>query len=68
MKPAETVATRTLLAMGEPGHEIARYTALLEIDLVVLGWRGSLEGSRAATMKRVIREAGAPILILRAAV
>jgi nucleotide-binding universal stress UspA family protein len=66
MKPVETVEARTLLATGEPGHEIVRHTALLEIDLVVLGWRGSLEGTRAATMKRVIREARAPILILRA--
>jgi nucleotide-binding universal stress UspA family protein len=68
MKPVETVAARTLLATGEPGEEILRHTALLEIDLVVLGWRGSLEGTRAATMKEVIREAKAPILILRAVV
>jgi nucleotide-binding universal stress UspA family protein len=60
-----SVATRTLLGTGEPGHEIVRYTSELEIDLVVLGWHGSLEGSKATTLKEVIREAGAPTLILR---
>jgi nucleotide-binding universal stress UspA family protein len=65
MTAAESVAIRTMLATGGPGREIGRYTAQLGIDLVVLGWRGSLEESRAATMKEVIRDAGTPIMLLR---
>ncbi len=66
MATADIELIRTRLATGDPGREIARYVVEGEFDLVVIGWRGRLEGEKAATMKEVIREAGAPILILRA--
>lgn len=66
MMPTEKVPTTTILATGEPGREIVKHIAELGADLVVLGWHGDLTGTRAATLKTVVREAKVPLMILRA--
>lgn len=55
----------SFLATGDPGPEIARFSREAGIDLVVIGWRGSLEATRATTMKEVISQTEIPVLILR---
>lgn len=55
-----------VLTTGDPGPEIARFAREEGIDLVLIGWHGTLEGSRAAVLKTVIRNAAVPLLLLRA--
>ena len=62
---AESVKVRTFLAAGEPAEEILRVAGRREIDLIVLGWRATLESGRAATLKAVLQGAKCPVLLLR---
>lgn len=65
--PTSEVQLTLLMAAGDPGEQIVRVSREHESDLVVLAWHGSWEPRRAATMKRVIREAHCPVLLVRAA-
>jgi nucleotide-binding universal stress UspA family protein len=62
-----TVQTRLFLRTGEPGAEIVRFARERESDLIVVAWRGHLEGQRAATLRAVVRDATCPALVLRMA-
>ena len=65
--PPTEVQLTLLMAAGDPGEQIVRVSRERESDLVVLAWHGSWEPQRAATMKRVIRDARCPVLLVRAA-
>lgn len=65
MIPTERIPITTMLATGDPGHEIVKFATDLGVDLVVLGWHGDLSGTRAETLKTVIREVTTPVMILR---
>jgi nucleotide-binding universal stress UspA family protein len=62
-----TVQTRLFLRTGEPGAEIVRFARERETDLIVVAWRGHLDGQRAATLRAVVRDAPCPTLVLRVA-
>jgi nucleotide-binding universal stress UspA family protein len=57
------VDIRLAVAQGEAGSAIVDFAQ--QSDLVVLGWRGTLEPDRAQTMRRVIREAICPVIVFR---
>jgi nucleotide-binding universal stress UspA family protein len=61
------VHPRLLVGAGEPAGEILRTVEQHQCDLVALGWRGRLDTERASTMKAVIRDTAAPVLLLRVA-
>jgi len=50
---------------GEPAGEIERFAEEVEADLVVVGWRGQLDHQRARTMKGLIENSTAPLLLLK---
>jgi nucleotide-binding universal stress UspA family protein len=60
-----TARTRLFLRTGEPGAEIVRFAGERQSDLIVLAWRGDLDGERATTLRTVIRTAPCPTAILR---
>jgi nucleotide-binding universal stress UspA family protein len=57
------IKMRMVVVDGEAGAAIVRFAR--ESDLIVLGWRGSLEPERALTMQRVIRDAACPAIVFR---
>jgi nucleotide-binding universal stress UspA family protein len=59
----EGTELRLAVAQGEAGPAIADFAR--ESDLIVLGWRGTLEPGRARTMQRVICDAICPMIVLR---
>lgn len=61
----EGIPIRLLVAPGAPGEQIVRCARERGSDLIVLAWHGSLAPARAATLKRVIRDAPCPALVLR---
>jgi nucleotide-binding universal stress UspA family protein len=50
---------------GDPGEEISKFASAQGIDLIVLGWHATLEGTHARTLKTVALRAPCPILIAR---
>jgi nucleotide-binding universal stress UspA family protein len=56
---------RLALAQGEAGSAILNFARENGSDLIVLGWRGSLEPERAQTIRRVIRGASCPVIVFR---
>ncbi|MCK6529034.1 universal stress protein [Myxococcota bacterium] len=58
---------RFVMAHGDPGEEILRHVRDLRIDLVALGWKGSLAPARARVLRRVVAESPCPVLVARAA-
>lgn len=56
---------RFAVAAGEPGDEILRASRLHEVDLIVLGWRGTLASKRAVVLKKILAEAPCPVLVFR---
>jgi nucleotide-binding universal stress UspA family protein len=60
-----TLKTRLVLAVGQPGAEVVRRAREENADLIVLAWRGNLEGARAAVIRAVVREATCPLLLYR---
>lgn len=62
--PPAALKLRLLLANGEPGTAIIRSANEQNSDLIVLAWRGHLEGRRSATIKEVIHNAPCPVLIV----
>jgi nucleotide-binding universal stress UspA family protein len=63
--PLEPARVRLALAHGAPAAEIVHFAAAAGVDLIVLAWKGALEPERAETVKAVIRDAPAPVLVLR---
>jgi nucleotide-binding universal stress UspA family protein len=66
MCPLNRLHVRLLLARGDPAAETVRLAKAQSMDLVVLAWRGKWEGERAATLKKILREAHCPIMVVRA--
>jgi nucleotide-binding universal stress UspA family protein len=56
---------RFAAAAGDPGREILNAARNHAVDLVVLGWRGTLASKRALTLKRILAEAPCPVLVFR---
>jgi nucleotide-binding universal stress UspA family protein len=56
---------RLALAQGEAGSAIVNFARQNDSDLIVLGWRGSLEPERAQTIRQVIRDASCPVIVFR---
>lgn len=54
---------RLAVAQGEAGAAIVDFAR--ESDLIVLGWRGTLEPGRARTMQRVISDTACPMIVIR---
>lgn len=56
---------RFAVAAGEPGCEILRAAREHAVDLIVLGWRGTLASKRATVIKKILAEAPCPVLVFR---
>ena len=54
---------RLAVAQGDAGAAIIEFAR--QSDLIVLGWRGSLEPDRARTMRRIISDTTCPVIVLR---
>ncbi len=59
------VSTRFFLRAGDPAAEILRAASELESDLIALVWHGGCDGQHGRVFRRVLREAGLPVLVLR---
>jgi nucleotide-binding universal stress UspA family protein len=59
-------AVRMRLVSGAAGSAIVRFAIESGADLIVLAWKGELEGAHAAIMKEAIRNAPCPVVICRA--
>lgn len=59
------VRVRLVLATGSPGHEIVKYAAENEVDLIVIAWQGRWQPHRAKTVRAVIEHAPCPVVLLR---
>ncbi len=64
-RAANGIDIRLALAHGEAGSAIVNFARQNGSDLIVLGWRGSLEPERAQTIRRVIRGASCPVIVFR---
>ena len=64
--PANIEKIRLVLAHGEAGDAILEFARSNASDLIALAWRGRLEPERAQTIRRVIRDAGCPVIVFRA--
>lgn len=60
---APTVRMRLLFACGEPADVIVRFAAEHHTDLVVIAWVVGWEPEQRTTMRRVIDQAPAPLMI-----
>ena len=63
--PANIEKIRLKLAQGEVSAAILDFAQRNASDLIALAWRGSLEPERAQTIRRVIRDAGCPVIVFR---
>ncbi len=63
--PLNHVRVRVSLARGEPALEILRLSETQSTDLIVLAWRGRWDVPHAHILKKVLRSASCPVLILR---
>ncbi len=59
------ISPRLLLLRGDPADALVRHATDHEVDLIVCGWRGSLEPSRAKVLRSLIERAPCPVLVLR---
>jgi nucleotide-binding universal stress UspA family protein len=62
---ASTAKIRLVLAQGEAAAAILEFARRNGSDLIALAWRGGFGPERAQTMRRVIRDAGCPVIIFR---
>jgi nucleotide-binding universal stress UspA family protein len=51
--------------VGDPGGEILRAASDLDADLIALTWHGGCEGEHGVVFRRVLRDSGLPVLVLR---
>ena len=58
-------SVRLFLRRGGPAEEILGLALDLDIDLIALEWRGSLDPPHAAVARGVLRDAPCPVLLLR---
>ena len=63
--PRHIEKARLVLAQGEAGAAILEFARCHASDLIALAWRGSVESERAQTIRRVIRDAGCPVIVFR---
>lgn len=56
---------RFLVAAGEPGGEIVKAAREHAVDMIVLGWRGTLATKRAVVLKQILAETPCPVLVFR---
>jgi nucleotide-binding universal stress UspA family protein len=63
--PQHIEKARLVLAQGEAGAAILEFARRHASDLIALAWRGSAEPERAQTIRRVIRDAGCPVIVFR---
>lgn len=59
------VPARFCLRAGDPAREILRAAKDLDSDLIALVWHGGCEGDHGRVFRRVLRDAGLPVLVLR---
>ena len=52
------------LRSGIPGEEVVSVAAAEHADLIVLGWSQHLDAGRARTVRRTVREAGMPVMLV----
>jgi len=58
------VDVRIELRNGEPGEHVTQVAADEHADLIALGWSQRLEAGRARTVRRTVREADVPIMLV----
>jgi len=54
-----------IVRVGDPGREIVRVAQERQSDLVMMSWKGELDGGRAAAVETVLRHAPCPVLFTR---
>jgi nucleotide-binding universal stress UspA family protein len=59
------VPSRFFLRAGDPAREILRAATDLDSDLIALVWHGGCEGDHGRVFRRVLHDAGLPVLVLR---
>ena len=59
------VPARFFLRAGDPAREILRAATELDPDLIALVWHGGCEGEHGRVFRRVLPDAGLPVLVLR---
>jgi hypothetical protein len=55
---------RLELRSGAPGEQVVTVAVQEEVDLIILGWSQRLEQDRAATVRRTVREAQVPVMLM----
>lgn len=66
-QPAARAKIRLALATGDIATAVVDCARHNDVDLIALAWRGALDDDRAKTIRRVIRETDAPVVVYRAA-
>lgn len=66
-EPAAHAKMRLALATGDIATAVVDFARDNEVDLIALAWRGALDDDRAKTIRRVIRDADAPVVVYRVA-
>jgi len=60
-----SVPLGVIVASGLSAEEILKHTEVASVDLILIGWHGNFRAQHARTLKRVIRDAPCPVLIVR---
>lgn len=55
---------RLHLRAGGPGEQVVTVAAQEKVDLIALGWAQRLDHDRAATVRRTLRDARVPVLLM----
>jgi nucleotide-binding universal stress UspA family protein len=61
----ELLDARVVLCMAPPAVKVAEMTQSEPIDLVVLAWRGKLDGDHGQVVLDVLTQVGVPVLLVR---
>jgi hypothetical protein len=62
---ARPARLRVALVEGDPGAATVDFARADATDLITVAWRGELAPERARAMRRVIRDVGCPVMVLR---
>ena len=62
---SEEIPIHLEIGIGEPTQEILRAIKRVEADMVVASWHGSLGSGHALTLKRLVCQSNAPILVVK---